>query len=195
MKKENAWRKEHSVELLPTFATIVMTLATVAMAYTSCQQTRIANSMEKLTRFQEQTKLLSARKQLAKDTWKVISLMNSDGYGIISFSNIWDYPKVAQKIYELMDTASDNYFLLSHPKEAKTWGEIETALWVRATSTPSNIAFLAVRGDTAAQIFGADNKDVSQKFHKILQLYIDLNLSDLTADPLDTATINKLMGK
>lgn len=115
MKKE---KLTHS-ELIMVISTAVMAIATVVMMYSGCQQTKIADSMERMARHDEETKLTAAKRQLQRAAFNILFEMSAEG-SIGKLQTKEDCVQFARKISEQMDIP-DNYYLMQYPEQAKVW--------------------------------------------------------------------------
>jgi hypothetical protein len=100
-----------------------MAIATVVMMYTGWQQTRIAKATIKLTEDQEEVRLLQSKKELRKVAHKILESL-SDGRGIREPGSRQECEEAARQVCTLMDSVSDNYYLLNNRVEARTWEEM-----------------------------------------------------------------------
>jgi hypothetical protein len=102
-----------------------MAAATIVMMRTSCQQTKIADSLARITIQQEDAKFLAAKRELQRAASVVIFAMADQGGDIEAAKSKEDCVQISRKLCERMDLP-DNCYLLQHPKEAARWDALRT---------------------------------------------------------------------
>ncbi|MGD0206104.1 MAG: hypothetical protein ABSC89_00625 [Verrucomicrobiota bacterium] len=185
-------------ELVMTLATAVMAVATIVMMYSGCQQTRIADATEKLSRNQEEIKLLSAKKELRRVAREVLDVLSNNGDGIHKLKTKQECLQVARRVRDLMDSASDNYYLLNNADQAKTWNDAIEGFefyldpkFIDHEVTfvgPTNVDRHFLTDDEMTDMFFNECK---QDFFRFCQVYYRLDLKELMPLPKTSEIKNK----
>lgn len=155
------------------WATVVMTVATVVMMYSGCQQNRIADIAEERAKREEQRAMTSAKRTVQKAALTALLELPK----VRDAQAAKDASEHARTIAEGMDLA-DNLFLASKPDLAAQWYNFREGFALLALT--GQFVFVGPngeRGDTA--ILKQRDQLIADEMPKFWKLYSELDLAKL----------------